>query len=56
MNCTICHQPIQEHPEEAKTINSKPVCDDCYYEKLGELVEESPIVSGRCGHGAVAGD
>lgn len=26
-------------------------CDDCYYEKLGELVEQHPIVSPRVRRG-----
>lgn len=26
-------------------------CDDCYYEKLGELVEQHPITSPRVRHG-----
>lgn len=51
LECSICHGPIEEHPDEVKTIMGSPVCEGCYYEGLGAQVELHPIVSGRVGHG-----
>jgi hypothetical protein len=41
--CGSCHQPISdEHPEEMRHISGKPVHEDCYYEDLGNLMEQHP--------------
>ncbi|GEM_PF-3926656 len=41
--CTECKKPIDEHPEEYYTISNKPVCSDCYYNSMSELIEKYPI-------------
>ena len=44
--CVICERPIDTRIE-MNTMNSKPVCDDCYFKNLGKLVEQYPIHSPR---------
>ncbi len=42
--CPKCSQPLDRHPEEYQqyTIKKIPVCEDCYFDALGDLVEKSP--------------
>jgi len=54
--CGICKKPITDvHPDEVRMIKiggkSKPVHDDCYFEKLGDEVEKHPICSPRVRRG-----
>jgi hypothetical protein len=44
-NCVKCGGLIDDHPEEVKKIDGKPVHDECFYEELGKLVEASPIIA-----------
>ncbi len=47
-DCAICGKSlIFIHPDEVRIYEDKPVHDDCYFEKLGELVEKHPINSPR---------
>jgi hypothetical protein len=34
-----------------RRVGEEDVCSDCYYEKLGELVEQHPITTGRVRRG-----
>jgi hypothetical protein len=49
--CAVCHILLQETITGKRRIGDKEVCSDCYYEKLGELVEEHPIATGRVRRG-----
>ncbi len=45
--CAICQEPITvAHipAEEVHTFRGKDVHADCYYQKLGELIDQHPIV------------
>lgn len=45
-DCSLCENPITDvHPDEVKLYDNKPVHDDCYFDKLSELIEAHPIVS-----------
>lgn len=47
--CDKCKKPITEadrQAEEVKSINGKPVHDDCYFNSLGEAVDTDPIPGG----------
>jgi len=40
------------HPDDVQyLINRKRVCEDCYYESLGEGIELHPICAGRVRRG-----
>ena len=45
MKCDICGEDIhfQCNDDDPKRISGKPVCEDCYYERLGEMMEQHPI-------------
>ena len=46
--CSVCGNPIADiHPDDQGqfTIDGKPACEDCYYAKLGDLIEQNPILS-----------
>lgn len=44
--CSLCNERIcDEHPDEIRKVDDKPVHEDCYYGALSELVEEYPITS-----------
>lgn len=52
-----CSRPGCTHKASyGRTIDNKDVCDDCYFEYLGDLVEQHPIGRGRPHGGCVAGD
>jgi len=40
--CTKCGYKW-ESDGECNRINNKPVCSDCYFEAMGDLVEKRPI-------------
>jgi len=44
-NCKKCKTPIQEFITGRKKISGDLYCKKCYYEKLGDFVEENPIGS-----------
>lgn len=47
--CSKCGKEIKtESPDEyPKTINNKPLCDDCWFKEVGEEIEKHPIMSPR---------
>ncbi len=55
--CPQCQRPKNHHPDEDEqfTVAGNSVCENCYYEGLGEIVEKHPITSPRSGHGSAAG-
>ena len=42
-----CGEPLGIHHDEIPpyTIGGKPVCPDCWFDSLGEEIENHPIVS-----------
>jgi len=38
-----CGEEITEHPDEWYRISGRAVCSDCYFNGLGEIIEEHPI-------------
>jgi hypothetical protein len=43
--CCICIKPITGvHSDDVRTINGKPVHEDCYFEDFGREIESHPIV------------
>ncbi len=44
-SCAECHTWLQESVTGCRPSPKGPVCSDCYFELLGALVEEHPIVS-----------
>jgi hypothetical protein len=45
--CPHCGVLLQETITGKRMIGEEEVCSDCYYERLGDLVEQHPITSGR---------
>ena len=45
--CADCNQPIQESVTGCHHTDRGCECSDCYYARLGELVDERPIGVGR---------
>ena len=41
--CTKCNVRIQNHVTGLKYIDDEPYCKHCYYEELGEVIEQHPI-------------
>lgn len=42
--CKICKRSITGvPPEEMKTIDGKPVHDDCYFEKISMMIKKQPV-------------
>lgn len=41
--CNKCGRKWEDDESDCERIDGKPMCSDCYYEKIGELVEEHPI-------------
>ena len=50
-HCYYCGVLLQETITGKRRDGNHEVCSDCYYEKLGEAVEDHPIVSGRVRRG-----
>ena len=49
--CCYCGVLIDEPITGRECAPEGEACSDCYYDKLGEGVEQHPIVSGRVGRG-----
>ena len=49
--CPYCGVVLQETITGKRPTPKGEACSDCYYEQLGEAVEQHPIVSGRVGRG-----
>ena len=49
--CPYCGVLLQETITGKRRIGDQEVCSDCYYERLGELIEEHPITTGRVRRG-----
>lgn len=41
--CHVCKEYIKEHPDEYIYLSDDIVCPDCYYEALGDFIEQNPI-------------
>ena len=50
-HCCCCGVLLQETITGKRRTPEGEACSDCYYEKLGEGVEQNPIVSGRVRRG-----
>ena len=50
-HCCYCDVLLQETITGKRPTPNGEACSDCYYEKLGEGVEQHPIVSGRVRRG-----
>ena len=44
--CAHCGVALQETITGKRPTPDGDACSDCYYEELGELIEQHPIVSG----------
>jgi len=52
IKCALCQSEITEtHPDEFYRVKNKPICNDCYFEALGSLIEDYPIVHPRIHRG-----
>ena len=45
--CKVCENPIDDETTGIREVKNGFVCDDCYFEEWGRLVEEHPICSPR---------
>lgn len=47
IKCKICGEKIifQGSDEEPRRISGEPVCDECYFNSLGEAIEKYPLGS-----------
>lgn len=48
--CSICHGPLNVHHDDednTKRIDGKVVCDDCYFTKFSNEIEQHPICPGE---------
>lgn len=45
MKCTHCQKDIylQCSDDAPHKVDGKPVCEDCYFRELGDLMERHPI-------------
>lgn len=44
--CSYCHRKVpwqEEINERPKHIDGKRVCNDCYFDELGKMIDECPI-------------
>lgn len=44
-----------EDKEMNRSLDKVPVCGDCYFDELSDLVEKYPPRSPRIGHGGTSG-
>jgi hypothetical protein len=49
--CAVCSILLQETITGKRRTEHGDVCSDCYYEVLGEVIDEHPIVSARVRRG-----
>lgn len=49
--CAYCGILLQESITGSRKTPRGQACSDCYYEQLGEGIEENPIVSGKVRRG-----
>jgi hypothetical protein len=49
--CACCNTDLQETVTGRRRSPKGDVCSDCYFEQLGEVVEESPISTARVRRG-----
>jgi len=49
--CASCGVLLQESITGKRKTSAGDVCSDCYYEKMGELIDQHPIVCGRVRRG-----
>jgi hypothetical protein len=43
--CAACHRPLQETITGNRRTDMGHVCSDCYFEKIGAVVEEHPVTT-----------
>jgi ribosomal protein L37AE/L43A len=46
-SCAECNRPLQEAVTGCRSAAGIYVCSDCYYQSVGELIEQRAITSGR---------
>jgi hypothetical protein len=49
--CVSCGILLQESITGRRKTCDGDVCSDCYYEKVGEVIDQHPITSGRVRRG-----
>jgi len=49
--CHACNRVLQESVTGNRPTSDGPVCSDCYYELLGQVVERHPITTARAHRG-----
>ena len=49
--CAYCGIPLQETITGNRKTPKGRACSDCYYEQIGEGIEQHPIVSGKVRRG-----
>jgi hypothetical protein len=45
--CAICGRLLQETITGSRSTDDGSVCSDCYYDQVGDVIEQHPIVSAR---------
>jgi hypothetical protein len=50
-NCAYCGIMLQEAITGNRKTPKGQACSDCYYEQIGEGIEQHPIVSGKVRRG-----
>lgn len=49
--CCKCGVPLRETVTGNRPTDHGCMCSDCYYDALGEIIEQHPIVSARAHRG-----
>ena len=41
--CSKCGKKWEDDEEDCERSDGKPVCSDCHYDAIGELIDEDPL-------------